>query len=532
MPTSDIYVRHLFGGGFATDLGPSTDAGPQGAGNGVGQMIVPWLQRCDNIMFELDGGITKAPGTVKINSAALSSGAAVRGAYDFWILGSAGTPVQRRVVFCGDKIKADLADGIFTDVASGRVTTAVPSFATFNDELILCDDANTAPLKWTGTGSASVLGGSPPNFAFCCEHKGRLFGAGVPAYPSRLYYSDPYNHEAGWSNYITIGTNDGSGITGISSFKDALIIFKGPKKGSIYVLQGNTPLDFSLSTLRKNCGSAVWQNSIFQFQDDLAFVAADGSIQKLSATAAYGDFALGHLSRDISKWLIDNVVKSRLRKCWSVNWESQGIAVFTYPINSAENPNIVLSMDYRFGDKPRFSLWSAYKDICVSACLAVDEDNASKQVVHIGGSDGFLRRFDFDAYSIDQTYAINAVVKTPTMSYGSPHMMKTVVAGSIGFMPMTDDTVTFEWHRDNGTYDSLQVDQGGGDILAPTTSNTFTLNTSYLGGGQFNETWFEMENGGEFRNIAYVVANADVSASFSIHSLSTFVRGAALSLEN
>jgi hypothetical protein len=532
VPTGDIFIRHLFGGGFATDLGPSSDAGAQGVGNGVGQLVVPWLQRCDNIMFELDGGITKSPGTVKINTAAMESGAAVRGCYDYWILGSAGSPTQKRVVYVGSKIKADAADGVFSDIATSRSTTAVPSFATFNDELILTDDSNTPPLKWTGSGSASALGGSPPNFSFCVEHKGRLFAAGVPAYPSRLYYSDAFNHESGWINYITVGTNDGSGITGISSFKDSLIIFKGPKKGAIYVLQGNTPTDYVLSTLRKNCGAAVWQNSIFQFQDDLAFIAADGSIQRLSATAAYGDFSLGHLTRDISRWLTDNVVKSRLRKASCVNWESKGIIIAAYPINSSEYPNVILCMDYRFGERPRFSIWNSYKDVCVTACLAVDEDDASRQVVHLGGEDGFLRRLDADSYSIDETLAINAVVKTPTLSYGSPQLMKTVVAGSIGFMPMTDDSVTFEWHRDNNTYDSLHVDQGGGDFLAPTSATPFHLDTSYLSGGQYTETWFELENGGEYRNIAFVLSNADVNASFSIHSLSTFVRGGALSLEN
>jgi hypothetical protein len=532
MPSSDLFIRHLFGGGFATDLGPSTDGSPQGSGASINQMVIPWLQRCDNIMFDLDGGISKSPGTTKVNSSALESGAAIRGCYDYWIQGVAGTPTQKRVVHVGTKIKADAADGVFADIATGLSSSAVPSYATFNDTLIITDDGNTAPLKWLGTGSASALGGTPPNFAFCVEHKGRLFAAGNPAYPSRLYYSAAFDHESGWSSYITIGTDDGSGITAISSFKDALIIFKGPKKGSIYVLQGDDVTTFSLSCLRKNCGSAVWQNAVFQYQDDLAFMSADGSIQKVSATASFGNFSLGHLSRDISKWLQANVVRSRLKKCFAVNWETKGIVLFTLPINSATNPNMILMMDYRFGDNPRFSIWSAYANVCVSACLSTDEIDASRVVVHLGGSDGYLRKLNANSYSIDGATAISGYIKTPTMSYGSPHLTKTLVAGSIGFLPLTDDTVTFQWFRDNNTYDTLTVDQGGGDSLAPTSGTAFTLDTSYLGGGQFTEQWFETENGGEWRNIAFVISNADVDASFSIHSLSAFVRGSALSLEN
>ena len=532
MPSADLFIRHRFAGGFATDLGPALDAAPQGSG-GIAELGIPWLNQCDNVMFELDGGITKSPGTTKINASALESGAAIRGCYDYWIQGASGSPSQKRVIHVGTKIKADAADGTFADIATGVSSTSVPSYATFNDWLIISDDANSAPLKWTGSGSTASLGGSPPNFAFCVEHKGRLFAAGVAANPSRLYYSDAFDPESGWSNYITIGTNDGSQITGLSSYKDALVIFKGPKKGSIYVLQGDAPASFSLATLRKNCGSAVWQNAIFQYQDDLAFVGADGSIQRLSATAAFGSFQLGYLSRDITKYINDNVVRTNLKKCWANNWESKGIVLFTLPIQASSYPNLLLSLDYRFGDSPRFSLWPAYAGYCNSAILATDESDNSRQVVLIGGNDGYLRKLNVASFSIDGTTAIGINVKTPTLSYGTPHLKKVLTGGSIGFSPITDDDVSFSWYRDDNTSASLDIEQGGGDFLAPSSSGSeFTLDASYLAGNSYVDQWFETEAGGEFRNIAYQITQSEVTGSASIHSLSTFVRGGALSMEN
>lgn len=533
MPSSDLFVRHLFGGGFATDIGPSSDAGPQGGG-GIAQMVIPWLLQCDNAMFDLDGGITKSPGTTKINASALESGATIRGVYDFWIQGGTGSPSQKRIVHVGTKIKADAGDGNFSDIATVSSDSAVPSYCTFNDELIISDDANSAPKKWTGTGSASALGGSPPNFAFAVEHKGRVFAAGNPAQPSRLYYSAAFNHES-WNastDYITIGSNDGSGITGLASYKDALIIFKGPKKGSIYVLQGDDTSTFSLSTLRKNCGSAIWHNAIFQYQDDLAFVAADGSIQRLSATSAFGNFSLAHLTRNIGKYINNNVARTYLRKCCVANWESKGVVLVTLPVNSSATTNMILMMDYRFGEEPRFSTWTGYSGKCSSMALAIDESDAARQVVLIGGTDGYVRKLDVNRFSIDGTTAINCIAKTPHLSYGAPHMTKVITGAGLGFAPLTDDTVTFKWERDNGTYGTLAFDQGGGDLLAPSSGTDFTLDTSVLGGAAFVDTWYELEEGGEFRNIAYTVSNADVSGSFALHSLSTFLRGAALSMEN
>lgn len=531
MPSADIYIRHQFAGGFATDLGPATDNAPQGGGS-IAQLDVPFLAQAKNIMFELDGGFTKCPGTATLDpSSTLPGTAPIRGVYDYWIQGTTGAPTQARVVFTSTKIYADDGSGTFTQIYSGISDSSVPSFSIFNDTLIMSTDGNEAPLKWLGTGSAAVLGGTPPNFAFSVEHKGRLFAGGVPAHPSRLYYSDAFDHENGWTNYITIGTDDGSGITGITSFKDALVIFKGPKRGSIYVLQGDDPTTFSLSCLRKNCGSAVWQNAIFQYQDDLAYVSFDGSIQRLSATNAYGSFSLAHLSRLIGKYINNNVVRTYLRKCVAVNWESKGLVTVAIPINSSSYPNCIIAMDYRFGDEPRFAIWDCYSGYCNAMSLMIDESDNSRQVVMVGGNDGNLRKLDVNAYSIEGL-GINALVQTPTLSYGTPQLMKVISGGSIGFAPYTDDPVTFSWYRDNGTYDTISVDQGGGDILAPTSGTAFTLDTSYLGGGNFNDQWFELENGGEFRNISYQVQNSDVSGNFSIHSLSAFIRGGALSMEN
>jgi hypothetical protein len=531
--TGDIFVRHLFGGGYATDLGPSWDGAPQGGGFGAAQIVIPYLTTADNVMFDLDGGPTKSPGTVKINATALESGAQIRGCYDYWIQGAIGAPTQKRVIHVGTKIKADAADGNFSDIATGVSSSGVPSYATFNDTLIISDDQNTAPKKWTGTGSASALGGSPPNFAFCIEHKGRLFAAGNPALPSTLYYSDSFDHEdwAGGGN-ILIGTNDGSGITGLASYKDALVIFKGPKKGSIHVLSGNSPSDFQLATLRRDCGAAVCQSAIFPYQDDLGFVAADGSIQRLSATAAFGSFQLGHLSRDIAKYIDNNIVRTQLKRLRAVNWESRGILLFTIPVNASSFCNAILMLDYRFGDSPRFSPWPAYAGACNSACLATDESDNSKQTVLIGGNDGYLRKLTTGALSIDETTAIAANIRTPNLSYGAPHLKKTYVGGSLGFLPLTDDTVDLTWYRDDGTSGTLAVEQGGGDLLTPTTGSPFTLDTSVLSGGQFVDRWFDHVDGGEFRSIAYQIQNADLTGNFSLHSLSSLIRGGAFSLEN
>lgn len=532
MPSADRFLRHFFAGGFATDRGPTSDVAP----DGNGQVQVPWLNQADNLVFELDGGVTKSPGTTKINSATLESGAPIRGMVDYWRLGSAGTPTQRRVIHVGTKVKRDVGDGTFTDIITGASSTSVPSYANFGDYLIIMDDAGSTPQKYDGT-TVSAVGHSPPPFAFGVEYKGRFFAAGSYANPSRLYYSDAFDIDNGttgaWSNYITIATDDGDGITGLAVYKDALIIFKGPYKGSIHTITGSAPTGSDAYVLRplvKGSG-AVWHNSIFPFVDDLGYLAPDGSIRSLQATANYGNFGVTHLSRDIAKWTNQKVNRTYLKKAWAVNWEERGAILLSLPINASTYPNCVLSLDYRF-EQPRFAVWPAYSSVVNSLARGVDASDANRQVVLTGGIDGYVRKFNPNRYSIDGSTAIGLTARTPNLTYLSPQLKKTIVGGALGIQPLNDSDITVKWYRDNDNAGTTTVDQGGGDQLAPTSGTSFTLGTSQLGGALFVDRWFELEEGGEFRTVAYEVSEGTNDVNVSIHSISTVIQGGPVSYEN
>jgi hypothetical protein len=97
MASKRLQFRHLFGGGWATDFGPSADVGP----NQAGDVIYPWLNEAQNVYFELDGGPHKIGGTSKLNSSVIESGEEIRGLFDFWIQGTSRAPTQKRVVYAG-----------------------------------------------------------------------------------------------------------------------------------------------------------------------------------------------------------------------------------------------------------------------------------------------------------------------------------------------------------------------------------------------------------------------------------------------
>src|SRR5260221_498897 len=139
--------RHLFGGGFATDFGPSANVGP----NQQFDVVLPFLTEAENVFFELDGGPHKIGGTSKLNSAVIESGASIRALFDYWRQGTAGSPAQKRVVYSSTKILADAADGTFVAIKTGLESGKVPCLTVFNDNLIMSSDSTVdVPMTYDG----------------------------------------------------------------------------------------------------------------------------------------------------------------------------------------------------------------------------------------------------------------------------------------------------------------------------------------------------------------------------------------------
>ncbi len=523
-------IKHLFGGGFATDYGP---AAPIGADSG-GTLTLPFLLEAENVFFELDGGPHKIGGTTKLNSSTINSGDEIRGMVDFWRQGTAGAPTQQRVLYSGTKIYADAANGTFSSIKTGLEDDKVPCFTVFNDKLIMSSDSTVdVPMTYDGT-NVTNLGGTPPAFSFSCVHKNHLFAAGVASLPSRLYYSKTLD-AADWtdttSGYIDIDPNDGDRITGIASYKDNLWVFKGPYKGSIHRIAGsaNTGSDsWSRITFVDKLG-AISHNTIFKFGDDLGFMWSDGSIRSLKATSAYGDFNQATLSRPIAQYIKNHVNLTYLHRAWAATYTPNNTVVFCLPIDTGAFPNQILMMD--FSRTPVWwAKWPALNACCVAS--VVDASQSNQPILMIGGRDGYVRKTGAATRSIDGTSNISANVATPFLNYGDASMMKTLAGIAIGISPKGNYTATIGWSRDVFGLQMQTVNQGGGDVLGTSTANQFALNSSTLGGSSYADRYIDTTEGGEFRNVSYRISNNGMNQDLELHSLSATIEIGAESMEN
>lgn len=150
------------------------------------------------------------------------------------------------------------------------------NFTTFNDLLIIVS-VNLTTSKWTGSGSAADLLGTPPsNVKYIDTHKRRVFMANSSAGASRLHFSaldDPEDwtttNDAG---FIDIGLGDGDVITGIKSIGTVLLIFKNR---STWALYGSSPSTYSVRKLSPSVG-CVAPKSIVACDKFAIFLSGDG----------------------------------------------------------------------------------------------------------------------------------------------------------------------------------------------------------------------------------------------------------------
>ena len=522
---STRWITHSFGGGWATDFGPTAYNSP----DQNGRMVIPFLVEARNIVYEFDGGVHKAPGTDNLNSSALeSSTSAIRGIYDYWRQGTSDSAIQRRVCHVGTKIKYDQADGTFIDLFTGMSATSIPQYSTFDDLLIIGSSHNAdLPKSWDGT-TAQNLAGSPPSFSFSIPHKNHQFAAGVFTNPSRLYYSVPLNPEdwtGAGSGSIDIDPSDGDMITGIVSHKNELIVFKGPNKGSIHRITGSSSSDWARTPFVTGL-PVPWIHSVFKFGDDVGFVTTNGTVHSLKATAAFGDYNQAWLSYPIHRYMRDNLNHTRARYFTTATDPNRGyVWIGVTPSGQLTNTRYLI-MDYRFLSQnetyPRWSYW----DNRAFASVHLVRD-FQKPRIFAGGYDGFIYKLEQDART-DNGSAINMVVETPSMTYGEEWLLKNLADAGVSLNAHNNASLTLTWILDGVSSFSTTVTQGNtGSVF-----DTGLFDTAVFGGQTFLPRFFGIENGGDFRAIAYEFSDTANNVDVEIHSVMTKVTPCGESTEN
>ena len=342
-------------------------------------------------LFTTSGNWKTRSGYAKLNTTTLGASVACTGLKYYKLV--AGTKFIVGI-FDNDKIyKMDYSggggpDGTWDDI-TGSLSFAIgqdnlASFAIGEDTLIIEDGLSTTPpYKWTGSGNAAALGGSPPNATMVTYHKRMGFAAGNNTNPSTLYFTDVGNIEnwtTGLSGNLNIDTNDGTVITGIVPGFDALYIWKGTagsSNGSIWRLSGDDKDTFQLQRMVSIVGTASHQ-SIARIGSDFFFTTSQGDVY------IYDGAIKTQLISTKIQGSIDGANFNRFPYAIGEVFDKDYYISYSTVSNSTHNR--VLSFDtFPYA-------WTKFTGLNANA-LAVAEDGLGKDMLVFGDYGGFVYKY-------------------------------------------------------------------------------------------------------------------------------------------
>lgn len=211
----------------------------------------------DNIVI-LDKGFRKRYGDTTFNSSAMVSGStAITGAG--YIQFNSGSEFLNAIAGTSFFTSANLTGTMTNNTGSVTITAGQNNLWTpviFNNLQIWFGGAPDAPFKYSGTGNAAALGGSPPSAYTAFTANNRVFAISTVANPSRIYWpvlSNPEDWTGTGSGSADVSMSDGEALQcGVPNGPDTAILFKNSST-HLMVL---TRQPFPIYQLQKGIGIA------------------------------------------------------------------------------------------------------------------------------------------------------------------------------------------------------------------------------------------------------------------------------------
>lgn len=440
------------------------------------------LSKCDDLVLGERGSKKRREGINFGWDDTTAGSLSIIGMHDFWY--GTSSKLQKYVSIASDgSIRSySPSSGAATVITGGTswTTPTIASMETMNNLCIMAVNGSGNVLKkWSASGSAADLGGTPPQASILRQHLGRLW-CNDKTNLDRLHYCTTGNPEewngAGDSGAIDIGVGDGDdkGITAIMpSFRGELFVAKGRK---LYRISGNTPENFKVENISNGIGCVSHNSCFLVDQTDIYFMSERG-VHSLVATASFGDFDSSYVSYDIQKtfnedWRRDRLAYSHGAYLPTIN--SVMFAVTDSTISDSSNKALWL---YNITEKA----WYRWPNIsCQSLMVARDSDKIRP---YFGGINSKIAQ-GFTGFNYDRSAAGATVNIEPVFSTGlifpdqNPYKTYTFNKFCLIYKPQGTHNVTVTAKIDNYDEQSLSFSQTGStDLLG----STFTLGTSILG---------------------------------------------------
>jgi hypothetical protein len=328
----------------------------------------------------------------------------------------------------GDLDAVTLKSGLSLSARPGRFVAGGKEAAAVNRKLfyfngvdpvqVLSGDGTTTsniatpPADWSATADQ---GKQPINGLI---HENRLVAWGNLNDPHRAYASDPDDHEnftSAAALSMRFRSDVGDRIWCGASFQGVFFAFKYPR-GIFYLDDTDTNTgNWLIRTKSEAVGVAPSPYAALPIDDDVIFMAADGTFHLLSAVDALGGTRASDLTRrlGLSKWTRENLNLARLNQVLSVWYPQKKLAAFTVPSAGSASNDLTLKFDFS-GVERDLPLKFSYSSRDVGDGLAIRRSPAGGPETPILGETSF-------AYLLDQE-ARNKNGAPYTGQYQVPHL--------------------------------------------------------------------------------------------------------------
>lgn len=238
-----------------------------------------------------------------------------------------------------------------------QTLTGIPgtpiSWINFNGILIWTNQQANQIYKWTGSGAAALLGGSPPQAAqYLLSYQNVVMAFGVTDgssvfHPFRVQWTDNGNQDQWASGEAGLNDLFGTGSTfqgvGLVGPYGALL-----RRDSIWVIQP-APAPFYFSFSSTSSGKGCIAPGSIQSIDQGVIYCGDGMLYVFNGidSVPVGQPAFSYL-RTVNYNALGSIV--------SANYPLRGEYYIALPVSGATSPNLVLELDYLEGYVTAYSL--------------------------------------------------------------------------------------------------------------------------------------------------------------------------------
>ncbi len=401
-----------------------------------------------NFQFNTDGSLTKRSGSTKYNPTSIAP-SRVHSLYRFY---KSTTGFKEMLCIVSSTLYKG-NDGLGTWTSVGSVGSSDPAtFSTWKEKVYI---ANGSSNVWSYSGSTLLPVPASPPVKYIVFRKDRLYGAGSPSEPNRLYFTDTGDPSI-WntsSNYIDIRENDGDVITGILPLQDYLVIYK---RNSIWLLSGTANSSFFLTQVSSSIGCNA-SKSLVAYENVHYFLDNTGVYQ-------FNSSQLLNISEKVQPE-IDSIPKNSFANAVGVIYKRQYLLSYTKEGENYNNTILILDL--------RLLAWALWSNLNISSFTLWDGGDDELEIFAGDSSAGFVWQLDSGDDDDGSDIAVRFVSKYSDLD-GNPlghkqaryvHIVTSLAAVSPTLILSIDwgsesQSVQFDINNNISLWDSGSWDQG------------------------------------------------------------------------